>query len=212
MDANAQFCTKCGKSVTTAATSSSTATGAARAPIYPPSAVPPSSSGGSNALKIVLVIVGVFVLIGILAASALMYTAHRLKQSFRASQDGRSSSVDFGGFKASTNKTDAQDLARKIGIDLYPGATQEGDSAEATFGNMTTATIKLTTSDSVSQVATFYKSRYPNAVVSTQGSDKFNLVGADNQGTLTITAQSEGRATKIVIAKVGGLKINVQPH
>lgn len=212
MDPNAHFCTKCGKSVTP---SSEPPVSAAAQTYTPPAAAPqtyapaqPSPSGGGNALKIVLIVVGVFVLIGVMAIAGLVVVGHHVRNRIRASQDGRSSSVDFGGFKASTNKSNAHDLARKIGVDLYPGAQQEGDSSEATFGKMTTATIRLTTSDSVDKVASFYKSRYPSAMTSVEGS-KFTMISSDNNGTLTLTAEENGGETAIDISKVSGIKIDV---
>ena len=218
MDANAHFCTKCGKSVTPAGSSPAAAapapapaapqTYAPPAQAYTPQAAPAPSSGG-GALKIVLIIIGVFVLIGMLSAAALMYTAYRVRRSIHITQNGKSGSIDLPGFKASTNTTSARDLARKIGVDIYPGATQSGDSAEAQFGNMTTANIKLTTSDSVQKVADFYKSRYSKAMFTSEDG-KFSLVTDDNGGTLTINAEDEGGSTKIEIAKVGGLKIEVK--
>ncbi len=220
MDANAHFCTKCGKAVTPAgaapvATAAATGTASAPAPsapvqTYPPQAAAPPS-GGTSALKIVLIILGIFVFIGILSAAGLVYTAYRVKKAVHITADGKTGSIDFGGIKASANSTSARDLARKIGVDLYPGATQSGDSTEAQFGNMTTASIKLTTSDSVQKVADFYKSRYSNAMVTTTENGKFSLVGDDKAGgTLTISAEDEGGATKIEIVKVGGLKIEVK--
>lgn len=212
MDATAHFCTKCGKSVTPSAT----APGAAAAPSPAPSYAPPAqaytlqaqpASGGSNVLKIVLIVICAFVLLGVLLAAGGIYTAYRMRKAIHVAQDGRKSSVDFGGFKASTNKTDAHDLARKMGVDLYPGVVQTGDSAEVQFGNMITATIKVSTNDSVERVAEFYKSRYPKAIVSTQGSEHFTLVAGQDQGeNLTINARDAGGSTEIEIAKVGATR------
>ena len=220
MDANAHFCTKCGKSVTPSATApAATAAAPAQsyappAQTYTPQAVAPSS-GGSNVLKIVLIVVGVFVLIGVLSAAGMIYTAHRIRNRIRngiyVSQNGKDSTVDTPFGRASTSKSDARSVARQIGVDVYPGA-EGGESSTAQFGNMTTASLKLTTDDSLDKVAAFYKSRFPNAMVSQEGSNKFTLVGGDKDGTLTITAESYGSGTRIEIAKVGGLKINVQTH
>ena len=217
MDANAHFCTSCGKSVTPVSDAPSAA--AVPAQTYtPPPAAPqtytpgqPSSSGGG--LKIILIVIAVIIGLLILGIGTVSYigyhAAKRMRERVRASQDGRSSSVDFGGgFKATTNATSARDLARKIGIDLYPGAQQQGDSSEATFGKMSTATIRLTTNDSVDKVASFYKNRYPSAMTSVEGS-KFTLISSDNSGTLTLTAEESGGETAIDISKVSGLKINV---
>lgn len=218
MDANAVFCTKCGKSATPAGDTTSGAAPPAQTYTPPPAApqtytpAPPSASSGGG-LKIVLIVIAVIVglmILGIGTVSFVGYhAAKRMRERVRASQDGRSSSVDFGGgFKASTNQTSARDLARKIGIDLYPGAHQQGDSSEATFGKMSTATIRLTTSDSVDKVASYYKSRYPSAMTSVEGS-KFTLISSDNSGTLTLTAEESGGDTAIDISKVSGLKIDV---
>ncbi len=213
MDANAHFCTKCGKSVTPAGTAPAAA--AAPAPVapaqtYTPQAAAPASGGGNTVLKVVLIVIGVFIILGMLSAAGMMYTAYRLRRAVHVSSSGKSGSVDFGGFKASTNNTSARDLARKIGVDLYPGATQSGDSTEAQFGNMTTASIKLTTGDSVQKVADFYKSRYSKAMFSSSEENKFSLVGDDNGGTLTITAEDMGGETRIEIVKVSGLKVEVK--
>ena len=208
MDPNAQFCTKCGKNVTPSATAPSAAAAAPAA--YAPSAqgyTPAQpSSGGSKVLIIILVVIGVFVLIGALSIGGMVYFAHHVRNRMHVAQDGKNSSVDFGGFKASTNTTNARDLAHKAGIDLYPGATQHGESSEAQFGNMTTATIHLVTNDSVDKVGDFYQSRYPRAIVSHEDG-KTSLVATDNTGTLTINIEPEDGQTAIEIAKVGGLKI-----
>jgi hypothetical protein len=220
MDANAHFCTKCGKSVSTASPGAA-ATGTAPAPSYTPPAqgytpgAQPASAGGGNVLKIVLAVVGVFVLIGILSTVGMIYAAHKIKNRIRngvyVTENGKNSTVETPFGRASTSQSDARTVAHQIGVDVYPGA-QGGESSTAQFGNVTTASIKLTTSDSVDKVASFYKSRFPNAMVTSNDNAKFTLVGGDKEGTVTITAEPSGSDTLIEIAKVGGLKINVQTH
>lgn len=212
MDANAHFCPKCGKSVQPAAATPAAAAAPAPSSMPPVQAYvpPPSKSGGSGVLKVVLIVIGVFVLIGVMSVAGLMYTAYRVRRSFHVTQDGNNATVDFGGgFKASANNGgNAAELARKVGVDLYPGASSGGETSEAQFGNMKTATIKLTTNDSVQQVGDFYKSRYANAMVSTRDANEFTLVSTTNDGTITITARNSGGPTSIEIAKVSGIKIN----
>ena len=211
MDPNAHFCTKCGKSVTPSATAPA-ATAAAPAATYTP---PPqtASSGGGGAMKVVLIVLGVFVLIGCISLAGLFYVAHRVKSRMRngihITENGDNHVVETPFGRASSTKGDAKAVAHEIGVDLYPGATA-GESNTSQFGKISSATIKLTTTDSVAQVAKFYQSRYPSAVVSQQNADNFNLVGSDKDGTLTITAESTGDGTKIEIAKVGGIKINLK--
>ena len=210
MDPNSHFCTKCGKSVTPSAG----APAAAAAPAtYTPAPTTRASGGGGGAMKVVLIVVGVFVVIGVFALAGLFFVAKRMQarmhNGIHVSQNGDNSVVETPFGRAVTTKgADAKTVARQIGIDLYPGS-QGGETSLAQFGKMTTANIKLTTTDSVDQVAKFYTNKFPNAMVSEKGNDKFTLVGSDHDGTITIAAESTGSGTKIDISKVGGLKINV---
>jgi hypothetical protein len=212
MDPNALVCANCGKSISPASISPSSA--AAAAPAQTQAAAPPpaSSSGAGTVLKIFGILVIVVVLLGMVGIGGIVYFAHRMKHRVHVAQNGAGSSVDFGPFKASTNSMSASELASKIGVDLYPGATQQGETAEVEFGNMSTATIKLTTTDSLEKVASFYRERYPHATAVKENTDRFTLATADSNGTLTIKAESMGSETLIEIAKVGGLKIDVQTH
>jgi hypothetical protein len=217
MDANAHFCTKCGKSVSTASAPGAAA-GAAPAQSYSPAAnytpgAAAPSSGGSNVLKIVLIVIGVFAFLGILSIGGMIYAAHKIKDRIKNNvyvrQNGADSTVETPFGRASTTHSDSKTVAHQMGVDVYPGSVG-GESSTAQFGNMTTASIKLTTSDSVDKVAAFYKSRFPNAMMTSNDNGKFTLVGSDKEGTVTITAEPDGDQTRIEIAKVGGLKINVQ--
>lgn len=220
MDTNAHFCPKCGKSVSTASSGTAAAATAPAQSYTPPAqtytpGVATPSSGGGNVLKVVLIVVGVFVFLGILSVGGMIYAAHRIKERIKNNvyvrQNGADSTVETPFGRASTTHSDTKTVARQMGVDVYPGSVG-GESSTAQFGNMTTASIKLTTSDSVDKVAAFYKSRFPNAMMTSNDNGKFTLVGGDKEGTVTITAEPDGDQTRIEIAKVGGLKINVQTH
>jgi hypothetical protein len=221
MDPNSHFCMKCGKGVTAASGTSTAPATAQSAPpaqayappaqTYTPQAANPSGGGG-GAIKVVLIVLGVFVLIGCVSLAGLLFAVHRVKNKLRngihVTENGDNTVVETPFGRASSGKADAKAVARQIGVDLYPGATA-GESGSGQFGKMTTANIKLTTSDSVAQVAKFYESRYPNATVTQQNDNKFSLAGTDRDGTLTITAESTDDGTQIDIAKVGGIKIKI---
>ena len=209
MDPNALVCPKCGKSISPAAGSAAAAPAMAQTQAPAP---PPSSSGANTVLKILGAIVIVVMLLAMMSIGGIVYFAHRMKQRVHVAQNGASSSVDFGPFKASSNSMSASELASKIGVDLYPGASQQGETAEAEIGNMTTATMKLTTADSVEKVASFYRERYPHATAIKESSNRFTLASTDSNGTLTIKAVGVGNETLIEIAKVGGIKVDVQTH
>jgi hypothetical protein len=212
MDPNSHFCTKCGNQVTPSAVAPAANPAQSYTPppqIYAPQAQPNS---GGGAMKIVLIVLGVLVVIGLLGIIGVIGVVHHARRRFinhsYITENGRNSSVETPFGRASTSQSDAKSVARQIGVDVYPGA-KGGESSTSQFGKMTTASVKLTTPDSVDRVAAFYKSHYPHAMVSQEAENKFTLVNSDDQGTLTIEAENDGDATRIEISKVGGLKINV---
>ncbi len=218
MDPNAHFCTKCGKTVSAAAPPVAPSAPAAGQTYTPPpqtytpqTYTPAPQSGGSGVGKILLIIAAVLCVIfvlSVLGIVAAIHRAHRFRDRTFVTHNGRDSSVTTPFGRASTSHGDAKDVARQIGVDVYPGA-EGGESSTAQFGNMTTASVKFTTPDSVDKVAAFYKTRMSGAMV-TQDSSHFSMVGSDKNGTITITAQDNGSGTNIEIAKVGGIKINAQ--
>jgi hypothetical protein len=218
MDANAHFCTKCGKSVTPAASAPAAAAPAQSytppAQSYTPPAqtyTPPPSSGGSNVGKILLIVGGVLVVLFVFFVGGAIYVAHRVKNrirdGIRVSQNGRDSVVETPFGRVATSQSDAKTLARQIGVDLYPGATP-GESSTAQFGKMTTTSIKFTTSDSVDRVASYYQSKFPNGMLTKQG-DQFSLLvsGTKMKGTLTIQGRNADGTTTVDIARIDGIDI-----
>jgi hypothetical protein len=98
---------------------------------------------------------------------------------------------------------DPQDAARNLGVDLYPGAQvmKEG-SVSMTFGNVHTAALTFETSDSVNQVCSFYKPKFPNAMVVSSDDNQCNIVFNDQKNMITINVKTENGRTKIVISNV----------
>lgn len=202
MDDNARFCVKCGKAVTPAAgAAAASAPASAPAAAGVPAPAPAQKSGG--ALKIVLIILAILLIIGAIIAGVVGYGIYKLKKSVNISQSGDSAVIEtpYGKFGGGT--LSSSDAAEQLGVDLYPGAEQEGDAASGTLGNTSTVSITLMTSDTVDQVAQFYKSRYPKAMTtSTDGN--FTLVAGDKTSMLTINAEDSSGRTKITIAKITG--------
>src|SRR5215469_14339085 len=122
-----KFCGKCGAGIT-----GGPATPQAIAP------GPPPSTGSSSALKIVLVIVGVIVLIGVLGVATIGIIGYRIAKSARVSHKGDNVKVEtpFGSMESST---DPHKTAEQLGIDIYPGAEVQKDGAAAfTLGSLHT--------------------------------------------------------------------------
>ncbi|MEO6804430.1 MAG: hypothetical protein ABI197_14430 [Granulicella sp.] len=168
---------------------------------YPPAGYPPPGApkSGNTVLKIVLVVVGIFVLFGVIVAAVLGYGAYRLsKVVHRAASADVSFSTPNGGTIRSGNS--AAVTASDIGIAEYPGAKREsgGMKMKTSAGSLTSAIY--TTSDSVDQVATFYKSKLgEQANVMEAGGGTILTSGGDADDKFVVTITSDDGATKIAI-------------
>jgi len=134
---------------------------------YSPVAAPPPKSG-SSALKIVLIIVGIFVGLGILAAGVVGYGIYKVAHAVHTTQS-----------------VSASDL----GIAIYPGATQGKGSLHMTIAGKSMITANYLTSDSEDQVLAFYKNQAgPNAQVTTTAAG----------GVITVTNGSDSTSVSVM--------------
>jgi hypothetical protein len=166
----------------------------------PPATPAPTSGGGT--LKAILIVVGVLVLVAILCVASLGFFAWRVAHRTRVRRDGDNVKVETPFGSVETTK-DPQDAARNLGVDIYPGAQimKEG-SVSMTFGNVHTSALTFETSDSVDKVCSFYKPKFPNAMVVSSDNNQCTIVFNDQKNTITINAKVEGDKTKIVISNV----------
>ena len=206
LTAGTRFCNKCGATVLASAPASAFASAAPSTSATPapagPTQVKPSQGGG--ALKVILIVVGVIVLIGILGVASVGFFAWRIAHHTHVRQEGDNVKVEtpFGTVQ-STN--DPQEAARNLGVDVYPGAKvlKEG-TASASFGGIHSVTVNLESSDSIDKVTNFYKSKLPNAMVTTSDTTQSTIVANDHNNLITINIRAEGDRTKISITNVAG--------
>jgi hypothetical protein len=202
-----RFCNKCGAAIV-ASSPTLPVTPAAAAGSPPPlaAAAPagssPAPTSGGGALKAILIVVGVIALVAILCLASLGFFAWRVAHRTRIHQEGENVKVETPFGTVETTK-DPQDAARNLGVDLYPGAQvmKEGSSS-VTFGNVHTAALTFETSDSVDKVCSFYKPKFPNAMVMTTQTDQCTIVSNDQKNMITISAKIERGKTRIVITNV----------
>ena len=71
-----------------------------------------------------------------------------------------------------------------------------------TFGNVHTATVNFETSDSVDKVCSFYKPKFPNAMVMSSDANQCTIVSNDQKNMITINVKTEDGKTQIVITNV----------
>ena len=103
----------------------------------------------TSTVKIVLIVVGVIVLLGILAVAAVGFFAWRVSRAFHVSGSGDHASVSIPGVMSAntTEKFSASDL----GTDVYPGAQSGKGGMRMTLPNGSMVTAVFTTSDSKDQ-------------------------------------------------------------
>jgi hypothetical protein len=199
-----RFCNKCGAAVLTSSPApSSTATAGSPRPVVSASPVSsPAPTSGGGALKAILIVVGVIVLVAILGVASLGFIAWRVAHRTHVRQEGDNVKVETPFGTVETTK-DPQDAARNLGVALYPGAqVRKEGSVSMTFGNVHTAALTFETSDSVDQVCSFYKPKFPNATVVTSDANQCTIVSNDQKNMITINAKIENGKTRIVISNV----------
>ena len=186
-----RFCSKCGKAIAGAPAATAT-----------PAATPAPATGSGNGLKIVLIVIGAVILIGIVGMISLTLIGLHIARRTHVRQNGDSVKVEtpFGTMESSK---DPDQAAKDLGIDIYPGATvqKEGNSV-ATFGGMRTVTASFESSDSVDKVCSFYRAKFPGANVSTQDQNHCAIVSSMMPNMVTINVEPNGDGSKFQIVAV----------
>lgn len=120
----------------------------------PGTATPQKSS--SSALKIILIIVAVFVGLGILSVAGIMFGIYRVSKAVHVSDNGKGVELTVPGagtFSAGDTPVSASDL----GVDTYPGASQQKGALKINTPKGTMVTVVFETSDSADKVIDYYK-------------------------------------------------------
>jgi len=125
--------------------------------VPPPPA--PAKSEGNTALKIILIILGIFAFLVLLVVCLLAYACHRVKQSFHTDSKTGETSISVPGTSISANSS-TKFTSDELGTDVYPGAepAKSGNMRVNVAGNSVVSALFLT-SDSKDQVLAFYKDK-----------------------------------------------------
>jgi len=199
LESGAKFCAKCG------AANPAAAAGVSVAPPAPVTGVPaPPAKGGSSALKIILIIVAVIVCLGIIGVGAIGFIGWRIARSTHINERNGNVKVETP-FGTMENTTDPDEVAKNLGVDIYPGASVvKGSTANVSFGNTHSSAAEFESSDSISAVTDFYRTRFPGANVMSSDSDHTTIVAGDKEKLTTIVIEPKEGKTRIHIAKVTG--------
>lgn len=216
MSPDTQFCTACGAPASAETISAASAPPPPYAPVEPPyqatpqyQATPPQypaappPSGGNSAVKIILIIVGVFVGLGILGACIFAFTVWRVAHSIHVNGDSGQVTVNTPGGKITANQSETF-TSSELGTDIYPGAQSGHGSMKMDLPTGSMVTGVFVTGDSKDQVVSFYKNKFGSSasVYDTANGALLTLV-KDQQETVMVTvtgnsSQDDGK-TRIAI-------------
>jgi len=149
-------------------------------PVYgaPPPAPMPGKSGGSSALKIVLIIVGIFVFLGVLVVGVIGYGIYRVKKAIHVNNENGVASLSVPGMSMNADPA-MKFTSTELGTDIYPGAEpKKSGNLRMSIAGSSVVTAAFLTSDSPDKVVAFYKDKL--------GSDATSM---DFGGTAILTAK-----------------------
>jgi hypothetical protein len=206
-----QFCTVCGAPVEAGSVSPVVPPAAAYPPAsgvaYPPppatyaqqpppfqpaapyQPAPPPSSGNS-AVKIILIIVGVFVGLGILGACIFAFTVWRVAHAIHVDNSNGQGSLNTPGGKIPANQMQSF-TSSELGTDIYPGAQggKGGMKMDLPTGSMVTGVF--VTSDSKDQVVAYYRNKFGSgASVYDTANGALLTLNKGQQEVVTVTVSS----------------------
>lgn len=184
----------------------STATGPFQPYTPPPLAPQPISPSprkpGSSALKIILIVVGVFFALGVIGAGIVGYGVYRFSKSVHKDANGQiSMKTPFGAVHTVSSATLTES---DLGIAIYPGAEPSKNGVRMDMGAKTMVTGIFLTPDSQDKVIAFYKDKAgPSATLITMpdGTELNQPHGGESSVAIRIrqSAGEDGGKTRIII-------------
>lgn len=204
------FCNSCGANLLEGATACSRC-GAPVAGAAPPRMSPAATTGpaptppaqqSNSALKTVLIIVGVVVVLGIAGIASLTFVGLHIARNSHVTQEGDHVKVETPFGRVETSK-DPEQAAEDLGIDIYPGAEVDQHGASTTtFGGIRTSTAMFESNDPPDKVCSFYRSRFPQARVSTSDQRRCTIVSDTGGNVVTINVETRGDGSRLQITTV----------
>ena len=173
-----------------------------RPPLYPPQR-PPSS--GNTVLKIVLIVIGVFVVLGVLVAGVIGFVGYRVAKSAHQNADG---SVSFSTPNGTiTTGKSANISAADLGTEPYPGATSSVGSMNMKTSSGSMVTAVYTSPDPADKIVAFYKEKLGDEASVVQTAHGATLTaGEKNKNQITVSVTPQGDLTKIAIIHITSTK------
>ncbi len=174
-------------------------------PVPQPVGAPPPKSGSSSAVKIILIILGIFVGLGLIVGSIVAYGVYRVAHSIHKDADGNITVTTPKG-TISANSSDTL-TAADLGIAIYPGATEGKAGLRMNIAGKSMVTANFLTPDSPDKVMAFYKDKAgPNAqTVTTIAGGTITIQNGANSISVTVTQEpAPNNKTQFTIVNISG--------
>ena len=174
-------------------------------PVPQPVGAPPPKSG-SSAVKIILIILGIFVGLGIIVGGIVAYGVYRVAHSIHKDANGNITvTTPKGTFTANSSGTFTE---ADLGIAIYPGATQGKGGLRMNIAGKSMVSANFLTTDSPDKVFAFYKDKAgANAQIMGTGSGGIITMQSGSSSITVTVAQAASEhdgETQITIVNTSG--------
>src|SRR5579859_4692777 len=228
IEENQKFCNKCGAATVGDGAAARPASAPPSAAIVTPptrsatptrpattqaAAVPPAAPAkkGNTALKIILAVLGVFIVIGVLGIGSCFYVAHKVNQNVASIAEHVRQTTGNKGTTPDMHLSDGgagSQAAASATVDVppYPGSTPTKSGGELSAGlTGSVSAQEYETPDSTDKVMEFYKSKFGSKIniVESEGKSVFNFISSNGMTTVTVSRDGGTDKTKINIARIG---------
>lgn len=156
-------------------------------------------SGGSSALKIILIIVGVFVFLIVMVVAVIGYGVYKVRKAMHVNSATGAMTVNTPGFAMNAD-SGIKFTADELGTDLYPGAEpSKSGNLRMNIAGSSIISATFLTSDPKEKVVDFYKGRLGSDATSMDfGGSAILTEKKSEQDQITVTiaqqsGQSEGK-------------------
>lgn len=150
----------------------------------------------------ILIVIAVVVAFGILGIATLGIIGVHIARRVHGFKDGNHVKVETPFGTVDTTK-DPQQVAKNLGVEIYPGAQAQAEGAASTsFGDVHTASASFLSDDPLEKICDFYKSKFPSAMVTASDQNRCTVISNDAKNMITIVIEPSGGSTKIQISNV----------
>jgi hypothetical protein len=159
-------------------------------------------------VKIIVIVVGILVLLGILAAASCAFMIYRAKQRVHQLSEQMESSLPTPTFPSSPGQTPSENPGGGAAVDMgdlsYPGSTPGHGSSQSLFGQAGIKVQEYFTSDSIDAVVAYYKNKLGSNAMVTQNSGNavVQIAGGGSLTTIHVASDASSGKTKITISSI----------